>query len=166
MRALIAIEDSIFGEAIADFVVNHDWPKSVEFKVLHVVDFGLLTNPSDIAYAEMLDNFIKDSWSEGDRLVSRVAEKLRSAIPGVQVEEEVVEGPAKEKIIEIAQDWKANIIFVGSHGRKGFDRFLMGSVSTAVVSHAPCSVMVVRLGKKKELEIKDSAEAVLEEAGQ
>ncbi len=51
---------------------------------------------------------------------------------------------AKDAIIDTAQDWRADLIVVGSHGRRGLSRFLLGSVSQAVVAHAPCSVAVIR----------------------
>jgi nucleotide-binding universal stress UspA family protein len=50
----------------------------------------------------------------------------------------------KELILEEAHKWGADLIVVGSHGRHGLSRFLLGSVSEAVASHASCSVEIVR----------------------
>jgi hypothetical protein len=47
-------------------------------------------------------------------------------------------------ILDEASKWNANLIVLGSHGRHGMDRLLMGSVSEAVAFHAHCSVEVVR----------------------
>ena len=52
----------------------------------------------------------------------------------------VEEGDPKTRIIDHAAHWQADVIVLGSHGRKGLDRFLLGSVSEAVARHAPCSV--------------------------
>jgi nucleotide-binding universal stress UspA family protein len=46
-------------------------------------------------------------------------------------------------ICQLANTWNADLIVVGSHGRKGLSEMLLGSVSNYVVHHAPCSVMVV-----------------------
>jgi nucleotide-binding universal stress UspA family protein len=56
----------------------------------------------------------------------------------------VIEGEPREEILAMAEAWPADAIVVGSHGRKGLDRVLLGSVSDGVVRHAACSVMVVR----------------------
>ena len=56
-------------------------------------------------------------------------------------------GDPKSKIIDAAEQWHADLIVLGSHGRTGLERFLMGSVSDAVARHAPCSVEVVRIPK-------------------
>lgn len=48
-------------------------------------------------------------------------------------------------ICQVAQNWMADAIVVGSHGRRGLSALLLGSVSNHVMHHAPCSVMVVRL---------------------
>jgi nucleotide-binding universal stress UspA family protein len=50
-------------------------------------------------------------------------------------------------ILDTAAKWHADLIVIGSHGRKGLDRFLLGSVSEAVARHAPCSVQIVRVPK-------------------
>jgi nucleotide-binding universal stress UspA family protein len=46
--------------------------------------------------------------------------------------------------VDLAKEWKADLIVLGSHGRRGMDRILMGSVSENVAIHAHCSVEVVR----------------------
>jgi nucleotide-binding universal stress UspA family protein len=47
-------------------------------------------------------------------------------------------------ILDEAEKWKADVIVLGSHGRSGFDRMVMGSVSESVALHARCSVEVIR----------------------
>ena len=81
-------------------------------------------------------------------LVRHVALPIRDVFKTTHVIEEVIEGHPKEKVLEIAKNWGANIIFVGSHGRRGVSRFILGSVSMAIVAHASCSVVVIRLPQK------------------
>lgn len=58
-------------------------------------------------------------------------------------------GTPEEAILDEAEKWDADLIVVGSHGFKGLDRFLLGSVSHDVAIHAPCSVEIVRSKRKK-----------------
>jgi nucleotide-binding universal stress UspA family protein len=55
-----------------------------------------------------------------------------------------VAGSPKHTILEEAEAFNADLIVLGSHGRGRVERFLLGSVSLAVVTHAKCSVEVVR----------------------
>jgi len=57
----------------------------------------------------------------------------------------VEEGDPKDVLLEEARNWNADAIFVGARGLGRVDRFLLGSVSSATVAHAPCTVEVVRL---------------------
>ena len=65
---------------------------------------------------------------------------------GVKVRGEIVENVSSvvESIVDYAEEWKVDMIVVGTRGLTGFKKLLLGSVSTALVSHAPCSVLVVR----------------------
>jgi nucleotide-binding universal stress UspA family protein len=80
-------------------------------------------------------------------LVEKTAEVLRSK--GPMVTSAVEEGDPKSTILDTARDWGADLIVLGSHGRKGLEHFLMGSVSEAVARHAGCSVEIVRIPSKQ-----------------
>ena len=56
----------------------------------------------------------------------------------------VGEAEADEAIVNLAKEQKASVIVVGSHGRTGLKRLLMGSVTENVIGHAPCPVLVVK----------------------
>jgi nucleotide-binding universal stress UspA family protein len=63
---------------------------------------------------------------------------------GVELETYAREGDPAEVIIQVANEQQADLIVVGSRGLTGIQRFLLGSVSSKVSHHAPCSVMIVR----------------------
>jgi len=63
---------------------------------------------------------------------------------GIQVESVVVQGSVKSGIIEHAKNVEADLIVLGRHGRQGLSR-LLGSVANAVLHHAPCDVLTVRI---------------------
>jgi nucleotide-binding universal stress UspA family protein len=67
----------------------------------------------------------------------------RTAVPS-GVREWIEPGMPASKIVEVAKKWPADLVVVGSHGRGNVGGFLLGSVSQAVLHHAPCAVLVVR----------------------
>lgn len=63
---------------------------------------------------------------------------------GLDIESLVCEGEAPEVLVDIAREKKADLIAMGTHGRKGFKRFLMGSVTSGVIVNSPVDVLVVK----------------------
>jgi nucleotide-binding universal stress UspA family protein len=91
--------------------------------------------------------------SEAPGLTDKMTEKLlklaqrglgKAVAAGVKARVEVHVGDAYEMIVDIAKKKKADVIVMGSHGRTGLTRLLMGSVTSRVIGHAPCSVLVVK----------------------
>jgi len=143
MKILIAIDGSDFSQAVLKSVIARPWPPNTEVKVLHVVEPpSLLMGREMGGYDPEFEMVWKALREQAKDLVEKAAEKLRGA--KVNVSTELVEGDPKSQIIDIANEWRADMIVLGSHGRTGLDRFLMGSVSQAVVRHAHCSVEIVR----------------------
>jgi len=58
----------------------------------------------------------------------------------------VRQGPAYQEVVKLAQELPAHLLIMGSHGRTGLKRLLMGSVTERVIGHAPCPVLVVKKG--------------------
>jgi nucleotide-binding universal stress UspA family protein len=82
----------------------------------------------------------------GRDVVAKVKQRIEQKLPpGTLIESNVIAGSPHHVILETAETWHADMIIMGSHGRAGFDRFVMGSISLAVLSHAKCSVSIVRL---------------------
>jgi nucleotide-binding universal stress UspA family protein len=75
-------------------------------------------------------------------LVARAEAELREA--GIATENRIPTGDPREALIRLVQDERVDLIVLGSHGRTGFSKLLLGSVSSHVVTHAHCSVLVVK----------------------
>jgi nucleotide-binding universal stress UspA family protein len=82
------------------------------------------------------------SFERAESLVERIAVRLQSA--GFSVSVSTPDAEPRHGIVDEARRWKADLIVMGSHGRSGFDRLLLGSVAEGVLRHAPCSVEIVR----------------------
>ena len=84
----------------------------------------------------------KASREQHDELAREMTSALQAA--GFTAEADRRDGDAATEILEAAADWKADVIVMGSHGRTGLTRFVMGSVARNVLQHATCSVLIVR----------------------
>jgi universal stress protein A len=140
-KILVAIDDPKSSEATLHSLVAQFDPRDTEVLVLHVVEpLTIAVSPQMAAgYAPELEAQLKDARM----LVERAAKTLVAA--GFKVETEVREGDSREMIIDSAKRWRADLIVMGSHGRKGLTRLLLGSVAETVARHAPCSVEIVRM---------------------
>src|SRR5579862_3299719 len=143
MKILLALDGSDFSRAALQSVIARPCPPDSEVKVLNVVEPPSLLMEREMAGPdpefEMVWQALRDRAKD---LVAKSAEKLREA--KFKVSTELVEGDPKSQIIDVAREWHADMIVLGSHGRAGLDRFLIGSVSQAVVRHAHCSVEIIR----------------------
>ena len=74
-------------------------------------------------------------------------EQIRPANPTIPVNHVLLEGDPAEEIVRYATEEGMNIIVIGTHGRSGKDRLLMGSVAEKILREAPCSVLVIKLPK-------------------
>ena len=143
MKILIAIDGSDFSQAALQSVIARPWPPDTEAKVINVVEPpSLLMGREMGGYDPEFEMVWKALREQAKHLVAKAAEKLRET--KLKVSTELVEGNPKSQIIDTANEWHADLIELGSHGRTGLNRFLMGSVSQDVVRHAHCSVQIVR----------------------
>jgi nucleotide-binding universal stress UspA family protein len=141
MRILVATDGSDSSISAVRSIATRPWPEGAEFDIISVVDraFPELAWFFNLQVMEKIEERLTDEAKEA---VNTGVEMLLSA--GLAVTGRVFSGEPKSKIIEQARNWNADLVVVGSHGRRGFDRALQGSVSEAVAMHAPCSVEVIR----------------------
>ena len=85
-----------------------------------------------------------DAQAQAEKFAADAAEFINENFPEISATTEVKKGSPERGIIEAAQEWQADLIIVGSHGRGFWGRMMIGSVSDAVMHHAPCSVLIVR----------------------
>jgi nucleotide-binding universal stress UspA family protein len=144
MNILVAIDESKFSEEAANAVITQLKTNDADVRLLHALE------SFPVALAEKMGS--KDSpdfpgarlklRNQATELLARTADKFRSA--GFKTTYFIEEGDAREAILDYAERWPADLIVVGSHGRKGLQRFLIGSVSETVARHARCSVAIIR----------------------
>ena len=146
MRILLATDGSEYGEAAVDEIAQRPFPKGSEVRVLSV--FELPTFPIAVPWAgvDFDDEVQKQAQAQARKAVKTAERILRKGKEGakLKVSTKVVAGSPKQAILEEAESFNADLIALGSHGGGRIERFLLGSVSLAVVTHAKCSVEIVR----------------------
>jgi nucleotide-binding universal stress UspA family protein len=151
MRVLIAVDGSEASEAAVRSVQSRTWPSATVLRVLSVAQhvYPPPPQPATMAFgmspyqdASMLSvqQQLRDHASE---IAQRAARMLEES--GLQVEAVSDFGDPRDVILDQATTWRADLIVVGSHGRTGLRRWMLGSVAESVVRHAPCSVEVARV---------------------
>lgn len=141
MKILIATDGSRFSDAAAEAVGSQFRSQNAEVRVLSVVEpiSGAVPPQMSRGYYPEL----QEQVCEARKVTERTAKMLADA--GFKVSTCVETGEVKTCILDEAANWGADLIVVGSHGRKGLERFLLGSVSEAIARHTTCSVEIVRL---------------------
>jgi nucleotide-binding universal stress UspA family protein len=139
-RVLLAVDGSRFAHMAADAVAARQWPAGTEVRVVTAVDPQLtMAIAYHFVYGERVpEDFIVAARSGADE----VAAKLQKA--GLLTTTAVEVADPKHFIVEQAKEWNADSVFLGARGHSRLERFLIGSVSSAVAARAPCTVEVVR----------------------
>ena len=140
VRIVVGVDGSPGSEAAVLAVTGRSWPASSEARVIGVLDSMMVTA------TEQGEEVGQDESDWARKRVEASEETLR--VSGLIVSSVVKEGDPKQVLILEAEQWEADCIFVGARGLRSFERFLPGSVSTAVVARAHCSVEVVRSGQE------------------
>ena len=144
-RVVIGVDGSPEAEHAVREVGMRVWPKGTEVRII-AVDDG--TSPKRIARvlptaAAMITSSNEKAFAASRMMVEWSERELRAI--GLQVSIAIEKGDPQRVLIEEARQWEADSIFVGSRKFDGtFERFWLGSVSTALVTKAHCSVEVVR----------------------
>ena len=145
MKILIAYDGSAASDAAIDLVSKQLWPERSEVRVVTVFDVPLFYPMGNglEAYPPVDERVRQDMREDALRRMQVAADKLRTS-PGIRVTSELREGDVKLALLEAIKVWGADLVVVGSHGKGAIGRLFLGSVSHALVTHAPCNVEVVR----------------------
>lgn len=146
-RVLLATDGSPCSLAAARVIAQRPWPSNAEVEIMTVVEPVVPSrhNPYPPYFDEACMEVLRGDAMKASQQAVADAEKI-VATTGLKIWESILVpiGLPQRLILEEADRWDADLIMVGSHGRHGIERLLIGSVSEAVALHAECSVEVVR----------------------
>jgi nucleotide-binding universal stress UspA family protein len=132
VRLMVAVDGSPGGAAATRAAAARHWPAGSEARVVTAVDARVAAEPHVAALGV-------EAWSQ--KVVEDAAQTLRGH--ALTVSTVVARGDPKAILPDEATKWAAECIFIGARGMTRIERYILGSVSTAIAMRAPCSVEVV-----------------------
>jgi nucleotide-binding universal stress UspA family protein len=139
-------------------------------RILYATDFSSYSNQAYFHAVALAEHYeasltVVNVWTSesscGNQHACRAQlETIRPANPSIPVHHVFLEGDPATEIVRFAADARIDIIVMGTHGRTGVERLLMGSVAEKVLRDAPCSVLVIKLPKGQPKVDRPSAELI------
>lgn len=145
MKILVAYDGSRFAEAAIDELLERPWPAGSEVRLVTAIEpMGLAPPAAGLELFSPLGERLEARLRESSYRQIQTALSRLAARTDLVTSYEIREGEVKHALLAAIRDWKPDLVLAGSHGKSPFERLLLGSVSHALVSHAPCSVEIVR----------------------
>jgi nucleotide-binding universal stress UspA family protein len=150
MKVIIAVDESDQGKMLVRDVAQRTWKVGTEIMLLNVMELPAFERLAEWN-AELRTQLKAKVKATSEDLLEYAATYLRENLAsGCAVQKRSESGTPEEAIVTVAADWGADLIILGSHGRRGLAKLFLGSVAEAVAVHAPCSVEIVRREQVQE----------------
>lgn len=151
-KILVAIDDSTENDSVFKAAVTLAKTMNASLMLFHVLseddlDYPILPTYAYYSVLKGSDNgMLHQKFAEYERGEMEFLRNLskRAISQGVNTEYAQLSGVPEREICELADNWSADLIVIGSRGLKGLKEMFIGSVSNHVAHHAPCSVLIVR----------------------
>jgi nucleotide-binding universal stress UspA family protein len=135
-KILIAVDDSPIAEKVALKGFQLCQQLNAEIALLSVVDTVSLMTDGGVTPNEMA-KIIKNDFKKSQQLL------IDKVFKGYKVWTFVEEGTPYEKILKVAEEWEADLIVLGTHGRTGLSHLLMGSVAEKIIRHSVKPIFII-----------------------
>lgn len=140
-KVLLGIDGSPASQRMLEFVRTLLSGKEASLTLVHVIPQHYVYSRTGVAPIEVYNT--EETRTAAQALLESSARMLREGGAGQSIEEHIATGDPAEEILILAADNATDLIVLGSRGLNAASRFLMGSVSTKVMNHAHCAVLVV-----------------------
>lgn len=140
-KILVAVEDENSGDHLCSFISDQNWSCDVEFRLVHVVQ----PPPEDDPV--VMTKSIKEAEKYGQFVLDRCAQKLADSLHA-PIGERLILGYIAEQIKIEIENWKPDLLIVGSHGRSAVGKWFFGSVSEVLLYQVSCPVLLIRPAKE------------------
>ena len=113
-----------------------------ELAIVHVIEQTPYVAGDELGTAEIYTKLEETAKQDAEASMSKLLKRLKQS--KIKVQGSLLMGSAPDQIVNAAKSKKANMIVIGTHGRTGLSKLLMGSVAGKVISLATCPVLTVR----------------------
>ena len=151
LKILLGTDGSEFSSKAAYSVANRPWPPGSQVRIISVQELLVpeAVAASSLQYSIYSEGSMKEVSGVTRKRAEDAVEEARSILRSTYLAicdtpQDVPVGDPRTFLVDEAKSWEADLIVVGSHGKRGFDRPLLGNVSESVAMHAHCSVEVIR----------------------
>jgi nucleotide-binding universal stress UspA family protein len=147
LRILVGVDGSTEAEKAVQAVAGRIWPAGSDIRLMMVLNPFLVSAINSSSLPVERSTFISEKESDAriESILDRYVALARRNASDVSVSKLVMTGEPKHVLVDEAERWGADSIFIGSRGLNRWQRLLLGSVSTAVAARARCPVEVVRV---------------------
>lgn len=143
MKILIAVDDSPHSERAVRFVTRMRWPAGSRMIVASAVPSLLTASlPGHAADGPAALRGLEAQRARHAAVIEHAQSVLRAC--GNSAEGRLLEGDAREQLLQLVEAERVDLLVLGSRGRGRLARIMLGSVSSHAVTHARCSVLVIK----------------------
>lgn len=140
-KILVPFDGSVASLLGLDEAIKLAKNQSAKLRVVHVID-ELIVSDAITAYS---DDVLDTMRENGQKILKTAQTRVEWAgYAADTVMREQLGGPAAPRIIEEAKQWSASLIVLGTHGRRGLKRLVMGSDAEEIIRTTPVPVLLIR----------------------
>lgn len=145
-RILLATDFSPASEPATRRALEMAGAERAALLIAHVLEPPVPFSPDGYVLPRVYDEIAAAMRADAEKRMQRMLARARKA--GVRARGVLLRGAPHEAIVRAARSHRAGRVVVGTHGRRGFSRFFLGSVAARVVAASPCPVLVVPAGAR------------------
>lgn len=149
-RILAPVDFSHCSRTALNYAISLAQQLGAKLRVVHICEVPALVSPDLVVTipdqpTQTISEWVRSEASAGmDKFMAEVVHP-----EGVDIEVKLVAGDAPDRIAKEAKDYDADLIVMGTHGRKGMAHLIMGSVAERTLRIAPCPVLTIRSDEKE-----------------
>jgi len=138
-KILVPTDGSDYSVRAAEYGVDIAKMLSAQIVVVYVIDQVVIDQISKATERDSVERELKENGQRYVNYVLSLAQK-----EGVKSSSLLVKGTPYEQIVHLARELSIDLIVMGTYGRRGTERVLIGSVAQRVIEYAPCPVLVIK----------------------